>query len=144
MPIWHLGILKNMPRSFDEFSYQFCFLIIYNINSRNWKLHTKYRFEFEVLNDSCKKFQSSYNNAITPGPTWAYWLLCSSGERQYITPSDNIDFIARMRSMRVVKSICHEGLYIVQATRAEKSICPSRPWSTSIIIWRLKFFTGII
>ena len=29
-------------------------------------------------------------------------------------------------------------LHIGQATRIEKSICPSRPCSTRIIIWRLK------
>ena len=56
-------------------------------------------------------------------------MLCSSGEHQYVTPSDNIDVIARMRSMRAVKLICHEGLHIGQATRTEKSICPSRSWS---------------
>ena len=48
----------------------------------------------------------------------------------YITPSDNIDFFARMWSMRTLQSICHEGLCIGQATRAEKPICPRRPCST--------------
>ena len=80
-------------------------------------------------------FQSSNNNASTPGPTWAYWLLCSSGERQYATPSDNIDFIARMRVWKLTfseKKLQISGAYfLILPARpgAHFSICPSLRWN---------------
>ena len=40
---------------------------------------------------------------------------------QYVTPSDNIDFIARMRSMRAVKLIMSQRGYIVVKPREQKS-----------------------
>ena len=82
---------KMCPGNFTNFFDQFCFLIIYNVTFRNWKLHTEYRFK------------PSINNASTPGPTWAYWLFffCVSINIQRF---DSIPFFSKPKLTKITVS----------------------------------------
>ena len=92
MPIWHTWhIEKCAPVVWQKTFDQFCFLMIYNVTFRNWKLHTEYRFK------------PSINNASTPGPTWAYWLFffCVSINIQRF---DSIPFFSKPKLTKITVS----------------------------------------